>query len=33
LNGQLVETASTEEFFTNPSDPRTADFVQGRMVY
>ncbi len=33
LNGQLVEAAPTEEFFTNPSDPRTADFVQGRMVY
>lgn len=33
LNGQLVEVAPTEEFFTNPSDPRTADFVQGRMVY
>ncbi len=33
LNGQLVETAPTEEFFTNPSDPRTADFVEGRMVY
>jgi tungstate transport system ATP-binding protein len=33
LNGQLLEVAPTEEFFTNPSDPRTADFVQGRMVY
>ena len=33
LNGQLVESAPTEEFFTNPSDSRTADFVQGRMVY
>ena len=33
LNGQLVEVARTEKFFTNPSDPRTADFVQGRMVY
>ena len=33
LNGQLVEVASTEEFFTNPSDRRTADFLQGRMVY
>lgn len=33
LNGQLVEAAATEEFFTNLSDPRTADFVQGRMVY
>lgn len=33
LNGQLVEAAPTEEFFTNPSDPRTSDFVEGRMVY
>ncbi len=33
LNGQLVETTPTEEFYTNPSDPRTADFVLGRMVY
>jgi tungstate transport system ATP-binding protein len=33
LNGRLMEVARTEKFFTNPSDPRTADFVQGRMVY
>jgi tungstate transport system ATP-binding protein len=33
LNGQLVEVARTEDFYGNPSDPRTADFVQGRMVY
>lgn len=33
LNGQLVEVSGTEEFFTDPSDPRTADFAQGRMVY
>jgi tungstate transport system ATP-binding protein len=33
LNGQLAEVAPTGEFFTNPSNPRTADFVQGRMVY
>jgi tungstate transport system ATP-binding protein len=33
LNGQLVEVAPTEEFFTNPSGLRTADFVHGRMVY
>ena len=33
LNGELVEAASTEQFFANPSDPRTTDFVQGRMVY
>ncbi len=33
LDGQLVEVGPTEKFFTNPSDSRTADFVQGRMVY
>ena len=33
LGGQLVETAPTEEFFDRPRDVRTADFVQGRMVY
>ncbi len=33
LNGLLVEVGPTEAFFTNPAEPRTADFVQGRMVY
>ena len=33
LNGNLVEVGTTEEFFYNPSDPRTEEFVQGRMVY
>lgn len=33
LNGQLVETAETESFFEHPGDPRTAAFVEGRMVY
>ncbi len=33
LDGQLVETTPIDEFFLSPSDPRTADFVQGRMVY
>jgi len=33
LNGELVETAPTEEFYTSPSDPRTLDFLQGKMVY
>ncbi len=32
-NGQVVEVAPTAEFFESPSDPRTADFVQGKMVY
>lgn len=33
LNGQLVEISPTETFFDSPSDPRTADFVQGKMIY
>lgn len=32
LNGELIEVSSTESFFDSPSDPRTADFVQGKMV-
>lgn len=33
LNGQLVEVASTNEFFENPKDPRVKAFVDGEMVY
>lgn len=33
LNGQLVEVAPTQAFFESPTDPRTAEFVQGRMIY
>ena len=33
LSGNLVEVARTKSFFETPTDPRTADFVQGRMVY
>ncbi|MCH8147419.1 MAG: ATP-binding cassette domain-containing protein, partial [Planctomycetes bacterium] len=33
LDGQLVEVAATEPFFESPKDSRTADFVQGKMVY
>jgi tungstate transport system ATP-binding protein len=33
LNGQLVELASTEKFFENPQDARTAAFVRGEMVW
>lgn len=32
-DGTLVELADTETFFESPADPRTADFVQGKMVY
>jgi len=33
LNGELIELASTEDFFNAPQDPRTAAFVQGKMVW
>lgn len=28
--GQLVESSETRKMFTNPTDPRTADYVQGK---
>jgi tungstate transport system ATP-binding protein len=33
LNGRMIEVADTLEFFDAPSDPRTAAFVRGDMVY
>jgi len=33
LDGQLIEIADTESFFESPSDPRTAAFVAGEMIY
>lgn len=33
LDGKEVETAPAAEFFDSPRDPRTAAFVQGKMVY
>lgn len=33
LEGRLVEIAATSTFFETPSDPRTAAFVRGEMVY
>lgn len=33
LDGKLIEVADAERFFTSPSDPRTAAFVRGDMVY
>ncbi len=33
LSGKLVEVAPTQAFFDSPSDPRTAAFVRGDMVY
>jgi tungstate transport system ATP-binding protein len=33
LEGQIVEVADVETFFEFPSDPRTAAFVRGEMVY
>lgn len=33
LNGQIVEMGSCDRFFQHPHDPRTRDFIEGRMVY
>jgi tungstate transport system ATP-binding protein len=33
LDGRLIEVAPTQTFFESPSDPRTAAFVQGKMIY
>jgi tungstate transport system ATP-binding protein len=33
LNGRLIEVADAKTFFERPGDPRTADFVEGKMVY
>jgi tungstate transport system ATP-binding protein len=33
LDGQIIEEAAAEEFFDSPTDSRTADFVQGKMIY
>ncbi|MEK6249190.1 MAG: ATP-binding cassette domain-containing protein [Planctomycetales bacterium] len=33
LDGQVVESGSNQNFFATPTDPRTADFIQGRMIY
>lgn len=32
-DGKLIEVAETERFFESPTDSRTADFVQGKMIY
>ena len=33
LGGRLIEVKETTAFFDSPSDPRTAAFVRGEMVY
>jgi tungstate transport system ATP-binding protein len=33
LDGELVELAPTDQFFTAPRDPRTAAFTSGEFVY
>ena len=33
LDGQVIEVTGVEEFFENPSDPRTAAFVRGELIY
>lgn len=32
LDGRLVEAANTDSFFHQPSDPRTREFLDGRMI-
>ena len=32
-SGQIVEAGPAEQIFAQPQDPRTRDFVEGRMVY
>jgi tungstate transport system ATP-binding protein len=33
LGGRSIEVAEAQRFFTTPSDPRTAAFVRGEMIY
>jgi tungstate transport system ATP-binding protein len=33
LNGELIEVSASDNFFESPSDPRTAEFVEGKMIY
>ncbi len=33
LDGRLVETGPTREFFERPADPRTRAFIRGEMVF
>lgn len=33
LDGQFIEVDNTDTFFNHPSDSRTRDFVEGRMIY
>jgi tungstate transport system ATP-binding protein len=33
MDGKVIEVAPTDSFFNQPSDPRTAAFVRGDMVY
>ncbi len=33
LNGRLIEVAPADAFFHEPAEPRTRDFVEGRMIY
>lgn len=33
LDGRVVESAPTADFFSSPQDPRTAAFIRGDMVY
>jgi len=32
-NGEIIETADKDKFFSSPDDPRTSAFVKGELVY
>jgi tungstate transport system ATP-binding protein len=33
LNGQVIETAPTHDFFNSPTDARVRAFVSGEMIF
>ena len=33
INGQIIEINETENIFTNPKEPLSADFLTGKMIY
>jgi len=33
LNGKLIELTAADQFFNQPTDPRTRSFINGEMVY
>ena len=33
LDGKLIESGTSHQFFSHPSDPRTDAFIRGEMIY